>query len=157
MLKKIIFKHNKSNQLSLFSSSKTNKLSSRFFLATILLFLALKIYASFHYFSHQLTNLSPSLLANKTAETATPDSKLLTTGKWQEKEAKYYSTAEITSLHSNCDICDLFSQILHFSFPLDNLELKNFIALLTLLPLAYWHKIIKNNYFSTAPPICLIS
>ncbi len=157
MLKEFIFKHKKSNQLALVGSSKTNKLSSRFFLATILLFLVLKICASFHYFSHQLINLSPSLLANKTLENATPDSKLLIKGKWQEKEAKYYSTAEATTLHSPCDICDLFSQILYFSFSLENLELKNFITLLILLPLAYWHKIIKNNYFSTAPPICLIS
>lgn len=157
MLKKFIFKHKKSNQLALVGSSKTNKLSSRFFLATILLFLALKICASFHYFSHQLANLSPYLLANKTLENTTLNSKLPTKGNWQEKEVKYYPTAEATSLHSHCDICDLFSQISYFSFSLHNLELKVFTTLFILLPLAYRHKIIKNNYFSTAPPICLVS
>ena len=156
MLKKFIFKHNKSNQLALVGASKINKLSSSFFLATILLFLVLKICASFHYFSHELINLSPSLLANKSLETTAPESTLLATGSLQEKERKYYSLAE-ASLHFPCDICDLFSQILYLSFSLENLELKNFTTLLILLPLAYWHKIIKNNYFSTAPPICLIS
>jgi hypothetical protein len=156
MLRKFISKHNKSNQLGLVYSSRTNKLSSSFFLATILLLLALKTCASFHYFSHELINLSPHLLIDTALETTAPESKLLATGKWQEKEAKYYSLAE-ASLHSHCDICDFFGQISYYSFLLNNLELKNLIALLILLPLAYWHKITKNNYFSTAPPICLIS
>jgi hypothetical protein len=104
------------------------------YLMAVLIFVFLKIFATFHYFSHH-SGSNHIAIKNKTNNISFDD----------------YDIESHTDI--NCNICDIFTQLFVASFYFCNTDLQISIPLLLLLSIFFWHKINRNSYFPTAPPI----